>query len=227
MQEATSVDAFENLDVSFDGISGDGTLKIKNNSTDEFLKGLTYSADKTENLKNGDVVTVTIDYDNAEANNYACIPSSLTKQFTISGLSTYLIDGTKISKASLDEVKDYYIKRIEYEHPDYTTDSWWPTTHKYSNVKVHATYFQCTNNNNGNVLTVIISMDYQTFDSEDKLSDSGQNYYTLKYNNILDSSDGDITLNKVNAEFKENSNPIDSIVRTITNNPDYTTTKLD
>ena len=110
LEEGKKVDPFAGLEVTFSGISPDGRATVNNNSSDDFIRRVRYSLDKRSNLKNGDKVVVTASYDEEYAieNGYAV--QSDTKEYTVSGLGTYLDDKTTLSaenKAAFEkEFKD-------------------------------------------------------------------------------------------------------------------------
>ena len=85
LQELEVVDAFEGIEVTFDGPSGYATAKfdLNNRKYDKFA----YVFSEGTNLKNGDVVTITV----AEGYMSYCMeagimPKELTKTYTVEGL---------------------------------------------------------------------------------------------------------------------------------------------
>ena len=104
LPEAEVVDIFKDVEFEMSGISGDGRLKIRNNSQNEFAKNCTLSADNEYNLTNGDEITITIEFTEYDSKEFASIPKETTKKITVSGLPEFM--GSKdISKDLINDIK--------------------------------------------------------------------------------------------------------------------------
>lgn len=111
LKPVKSYDAFENLDVSFDGMNGDGTVYITSESVK--VPDLQYKADKESGLSNGDEVTITIltedgDKDLSKSNYLPAdgfMPKEQTKKFKVDGLSSYVTDPAQITGDALETLK--------------------------------------------------------------------------------------------------------------------------
>ena len=83
-------DPFEGLQVSFEGMSSDGDLIIDKSGCIDFIRdGYFLEADKTYDLSNGDVVTVSISswYDNKYfLSEYGKLPTRTSAEYTVEGL---------------------------------------------------------------------------------------------------------------------------------------------
>lgn len=106
LKEGTVFHPFDELEVTFTGTAPNGRVEIDENFS---VSGLRASADKEYGLKNGDVVTVTIQgrygddvYDTCFAK--GMIPSETTKQYTVSGLPAYVEKLSEIPKSNMDEM---------------------------------------------------------------------------------------------------------------------------
>ena len=79
------INPFDYLEISFEGTSGEGKVKvdIKDNNDNISLNDFSYKWTKDVNLSEGDTTTI-----NVESNNYNL--SEKTKKYTVTGLSTYL-----------------------------------------------------------------------------------------------------------------------------------------
>lgn len=110
LEEGKSVDPFESLEVTFTGTSPSGKVTLVNNSSDDMIRRIRYSADKTSRLKNGDKIVVTASYDEDYALENGYIIKQDKKEYTVSNLAYYLDDKTKLSdkdKAAFEkEFKD-------------------------------------------------------------------------------------------------------------------------
>ena len=103
LPEGTAVDAFSDIDVSFNGRNGSGSVSIVNNSTDEFLKGVQYTAEPSSGLTTGDMVTVSATASSDLVLQYKEYPAETTKTYTVGDLERY---ATSITDISTDEFKN-------------------------------------------------------------------------------------------------------------------------
>ena len=96
LEKAATFDAFADLDVSFSGGDGYGSLVIENKAASGSPAGhLNYSADREHGLSNGDKVTVTASYGwydgdemaSALIRQFGAVPAEAEKTYTVSGLS--------------------------------------------------------------------------------------------------------------------------------------------
>lgn len=109
LETAPSVDLFEGIDVTFDGIGPNGNATIVNNSE---YSDIYYSIDKSSGLSNGDVVTVTASpYDSDDLDTYCLqsmnkLPEADTKEFTVDGLAAYCTAYEQIPADTLQSMLD-------------------------------------------------------------------------------------------------------------------------
>ena len=78
-QKKQEVDPFEKLNVTFEGVSPAGNIKISSNSS-----SIGYTPDKEKGLRNGDVVTITANVSALYAEDYEL--TATEKQYTVEGL---------------------------------------------------------------------------------------------------------------------------------------------
>lgn len=100
LPEVQKYDAFEGMSVNFSGISPFGEAEIKNA---KYMEDLDYELDKMYGLKNGDVVTVTIETKpGADAGRE---PAELKKEFTVQGLREYIVSVDQIPEEAWNKLK--------------------------------------------------------------------------------------------------------------------------
>lgn len=109
----SKIDAFADVNVHFSGSAPFGTASVENNSGSDFLQQVDFQLDKTENLSNGDTVTVTAVYDDYLTETYGCIPESDTKTYTVEGLDSYMTSFDGLPDGALDEVHTDSRDRVE------------------------------------------------------------------------------------------------------------------
>lgn len=102
-------DPFENISIEFEGFSPNGKAKIKKGSSDYYLN---YELDKSEGLKNGDKITVTVkapygeDLEKYCKDEYEKKPAQSKKEFTVSTLPEYITKISDIPEAELTKMKN-------------------------------------------------------------------------------------------------------------------------
>lgn len=90
LTEVGTFDAFADVEMEFIGIAPNGQANI--NYLGEEMSYYDFDCDKTEGLRNGDIVTVTIDEDKIEsyAKAWGKVPAEMKKEYTVDGLSSYV-----------------------------------------------------------------------------------------------------------------------------------------
>ena len=125
LKKIKKFDAFEDIELEYSGTSPEGYVYISGAPD-----GLYYEADKTEELSNGDEITVKVlsywddeDEYTSYAQEYGQIPEETEKTFTVEGLDKYINDLEKdadaieeIQKKAAEDLKDNYFGwDIEYQ----------------------------------------------------------------------------------------------------------------
>lgn len=124
LKKAEKFDPFDGVDVTFSGSAPNGKAEISGSSSE--VSGLTYQLDKNSGLSNGDKVTLSVNAGYSDdpieycIENYGKIPSSTTKEYTVSGLSSYLNSAKDLSEDDINTLKNY----AETEMNKRITDSW-------------------------------------------------------------------------------------------------------
>lgn len=98
----TGINLFENASINITGISPDALISVENNSSDEYLKSLEFSADK-ERVANGDTVAIRCNVTDEELADHGFTTTSLSAMYDVEGLSEYLTEAN-ITKELLDGI---------------------------------------------------------------------------------------------------------------------------
>ena len=106
LEEAETVDPFADVTVEYEGFAPNLTVNIVNNSTDEYLSGLEYTAEVSGGLYPGDKFTVTVDADADSAFDKGYILTETSKEFTCEGCNFYLEDIADINNDTLSKLKE-------------------------------------------------------------------------------------------------------------------------
>lgn len=122
LEKADTVDPFSILQVEYEGISPNGSAYLQSNAKDEFESMIQFETDKSNGLSNGDILTVSVNDDNADylLSNYGKILPPLQKEYTVEGLDEYvgswneLTDDFKAMLKAESEDKIYAYTASEY-----------------------------------------------------------------------------------------------------------------
>lgn len=122
LEKADTVDPFSILQVEYEGISPNGSAYLQSNAKDEFESKIQFETDRSNGLSNGDILTVSVNDDNADylLSNYGKILSPLQKEYTVEGLDEYvgswneLTDDFKAMLKTESEDKIYAYTASEY-----------------------------------------------------------------------------------------------------------------
>ena len=140
LHEGTKVNPFDNLKVTFSGISSDGEIEIDKSNCDEFVKNnVRFYASESYDLKNGDTVTVTAEYSSYTAENEEIIITETSKDYTVSGLSEYpdSLDGVDLSALNTkmdEEFKELFDSKYAKGKTAYTDD--------YAEIKIDSSEYK-------------------------------------------------------------------------------------
>lgn len=119
LAEIETIDVFEHVTVTFSGVSGFASATLTVNTDDEIINACRFKIEPQYNLKNGDIVTVTITNRESVCDKYSVVPRELVKEYTVSELREYATTDT-LPMDIVDELTNLYIaeksKEIEEEN---------------------------------------------------------------------------------------------------------------
>ena len=204
LTQVTSFDAFADIEVSFGGISPNGTATLMNNSRDEACLSYTYRLDVNSGLSNGDTVTVTIDESAIDrvAEQTGKAPEVLSKKYTVSGLSSYVTELSQIS----DEVMANMRKEAEDIFNAYVAKNWSSNSHM-DGMTYLGSYFLTkkphSSTDSVNTLFLVYEVSYRNTYNEEPYE--AKYYYYTNYRDLYLDSDGKTTVNLANCGTPRNS----------------------
>lgn len=103
LEAVQKYDAFKNLNVTFEGYAPRGTVSLNKENCE--INILEYTAEPSDHLKNGDVVTVTVTVPDDCERDYGKIPEKTSKKYTVSGLEGFVASAADISDETLSAMK--------------------------------------------------------------------------------------------------------------------------
>lgn len=120
LKKVEKMDAFSGLELQFSGIAPNGEVRLQYNG-----KGIDVSdfrCDKTSELENGDIVTVTLSEDAITklVESYGMVPQEMKKQYTVSGLDKYISKTEEIDPVTIKALQD----QAWDEYQEYMANSW-------------------------------------------------------------------------------------------------------
>ena len=134
LKEISKFDPFENVEMYYYGMAPAGLAEIWTGGVNNQYEGSSFSLDKSEQLSNGDVITVTFDTgcsDEEFVEKYECLPESLEKTFTVEGLASWVASSADMNADMVEALTDYVedfmdeandtlsVARIQYEDLTY------------------------------------------------------------------------------------------------------------
>lgn len=96
--DGKEIDIFKDLDISFSGVSPNASVKLYNNSNDDFIKNIKFKIQPNSKLKIGDKLNITAKFDEKKANENMYIIKNKSKEIIVEDIDFYLDDVSKIDK---------------------------------------------------------------------------------------------------------------------------------
>ena len=193
-------DAFDGVEVEFNGISPDGSATVNTLPTAEAAKGLYYTLDEQYNLANGDTVTVTVHSNRDDFSDciekYSAIPAATEKTYTVEGLNEYVTDS--------DGLTDSVLVSLQNQAQDvlnaYIAKSWDSECVPLKGMSYLGYYILTPKNkDNYGVSQDVIILPYQVTSHNHFEDDKGQvydadvsYYWYIAFRNVSKDADGNI-----------------------------------
>lgn len=193
-------DAFDGVEVEFDGISPDGSATVNTLPTAEAAKSLYYTLDEQYNLANGDTVTVTVHSNRDDFSDciekYGAIPAATEKTYTVEGLNEYVTDS--------DGLTDSVLVSLQNQAQDvlnaYIAKSWDSECVTLKGMSYLGYYILTPKNkDNYGVSQDVIILPYQVTSHNHFEDDKGQvydadvsYYWYIAFRNVSKDADGNI-----------------------------------
>lgn len=215
LDEVEEFDPFENLSITFSGISPNGSATVKGSINE--VPSMYFQADKTSGLKNGDVVKVSLDCYDDDIEKYCLqygkVPTALEKEFTVEGLSAYV--------SAIDEIPEDMQEKMKNQAIDSFTANAakWADGNTLDSAEFIGYYFLTpkegfyTSHNNELYCVYKITANLTGFteDNTEEEQTGQETYYTYyHYSDIMllddgtcsvDLSNGSMTSNTFNSKF--------------------------
>lgn len=210
LEEVNEVDPFEDLIVSFDGIAPNAQCTIANNSSDPMLRQLNYDIDKSENLSNGDQVTVTVNATDLDyyVSQYGEIPSPVSKTYTVDGLAAYITSADDLPDDVLQGMKESVENYIQETAVEPTDDPVY--NEEIRSIDYLGNYFlsrkpSLSGGSNNEIYLVYKVYTENIYENATDIYDKINSYYTYcYYEDLLKAADGTVNYDKDNFQVVDN-----------------------
>lgn len=193
-------DAFDGVEVEFNGISPDGSATVNTLPTAEAAEGLYYTLDEQYNLANGDTVTVTVHSNRDDFSDciekYGAIPAATEKTYTVEGLNEYVTDSDGLTDSVLVSLQN----QAEDVLNAYIAKSWDSECVTLKGMSYLGYYILTPKNkDNYGVYQDVIILPYQVTSHNHFEDDKGQvydadvsYYWYIAFRNVSKDADGNI-----------------------------------
>lgn len=194
LDEVELVDPFADIEVTFEGYSGEARAYVNNNSSKNYVSNLYFEVSPNSELSNGDEVTVAISDSRDEEyyiENYGIAFSQSEKTYKVEGLNTYL--------ASLEDISDSVLATMKSQGEDviraYVANRW-KEHESLDGITYVGSYLltakDMSNSHTKNVYYLVYKIDASNNYDEEGVHDPFSFYYTIRYDNIVLTGDGDV-----------------------------------
>lgn len=215
LSSATTFDPFEGYEVTFEGISPNGEAYMTGEPVHQEANSLHFNFDKNYDLSNGDSITVSVSSYGDDLIEYCIeqfgkIPSPTEKNFTVSGLDSYVQSMSEISEENLTQMKeqarDVYTAYVARD---------WGDGEKLENLTYLGNYL-LTAKDNGNSRKNYLYLVYKAevknyYTSENGTYDkTNEVYWYIVYRNLLVDTEGTTTVDVTAYSTPNNRYTIDS-----------------
>ena len=187
LTETTKFDFFSNIEVIFDGISGDAKDDVNTLLESDMMDICNFSCYPSWDLGSGDTVTVTIENVDTLAEMYQIIPLELSKEYIVPVLPEYV---SSVEQIPVEIVKEFANKFVEEEQEYLDTEFSFFT---FSDVKYYGSYLFIGESSSFSIMEnkLLIFIYYDEF-YEGEFRETV--YIPLMFNNIAIGSDGSLDI---------------------------------
>lgn len=135
LEKVEIIDVFQILTIEFTGISGEGQANIVRTPGNQVVQACEVKLDKQGQLKNGDIVKLTVTNTENLAEHFNVILKETSKEFMVTGLGAY----AKASDLPLGKIHEIANRVVAEKQVDLDAEGIAQFT--YSDVKVYGIYF--------------------------------------------------------------------------------------
>ena len=187
-ETVSEIDPFDKLNISYYGVSGKAYARLSDSNKYE-VSSIEKTISETENLKNGDTITVKYNQDTAKDYNTKYVLTKTEKTYTVEGLDEYLDDVNLIDAEDLEVLKKNAIRKAE----ESCAEENFPSLE--GSFDVYAIYTMVKKDFSRQESVFVVSFDYKESD------DIKTGYYMAKYSNMIKRPTGEFKINFSAGDF--------------------------
>ncbi len=191
LEDIEQFDPFQSVTVEYYGMAPHASASVNRDYSSDMSNYLYFSLDKSDSLKNGDVVTVKAEISIDEsrfAEMFGVLPSPKEKQYTVEGLSSYILNA--------DEMPDDLVQKMQTQSEDiikaYAANNWDEEV-TLAECSYLGNYFLTRKDNNYStdvrvymVYKLVAQQEMETEDQGVIIEDTTCYYYVCFYNPMLE-----------------------------------------
>ena len=196
LESIQTVDPFENIELDFSGVAPNGSVEITNNNKG-YLGDISFYAEPSYGLSNGDTVTVQTysdleDLNETMAEKEGKIASSVSKEYKVENLDAYVTKIDEISEDAFEEMKSQANDIITQKTSDWDETKQVLNSAEYMGCYLETAKKQSYSGNNYLFLLYKMDVTYK----EDEYNDAKNFTYifVVRYEDLLVNSDGEVTV---------------------------------
>lgn len=197
LKEIVPFDPFENVEVTFEGISSTGVANLEVKSEVGMYDWLEYDVTPSNNLRNGDEVTVKVNIsmwagapiDEYCISEYGQYPETHEKKYTVSGLGEYITSLEQVSEDIMESMKTQAEKELKE-----TVEDYWSEHEKLEGMTYLGCYFLTSKDpektGTHNVMRLVYKVDGSDNYPEEDFYQKYEFYYDVMFEDLKVAADG-------------------------------------
>ena len=195
LEEVSTFDPFEGVSLDYYGISPMGNASVVVDSADSRVNSINFVLDKSYDLKNGDVVKVSMSEAMSQVQptyyieRYGAMPLVTEKEFVVEGLGFYVSKEEDIPSELHDKMKSQAEDVIKAQVAQN-----WSQEATLNTLEYVGNYFltakEGSSYNTQNIVYYVFKLNASIVSSERKIDDNFTYYTYVRFENVLQMGDG-------------------------------------
>lgn len=215
LEEGELLDLFADITVQVRGTAPFATASIENKSSNEFIKGLTFTLDKATGFEAGEYLTVSCNVSREEAKEQGYVILQTTKEYDTTGIASYVQNEQQIRaedlKPVIEEAENTVIsetegsqRRMLYRVTGSTNFLFQYNKEWIDSIELYDMQFlTCNDVSQITDETVPYNMLLVVFKAYVTNADHGSDgYFCFAYSNLIKNGDGSISVNHDNQNMR-------------------------
>ncbi len=215
LEEGELLDLFADIIVTVQGTAPFATASVENKSSNEFIRGLTFTLDKTTGFEAGEYLTVSCNVNQDMAKEQGYVVLQTTKSYDTAGVASYVQNGNEIRaedlKPVIEEAKNTVIsdtegsqRRMLYRVTGSTNFLFQYNKEWIDSIELYdMQLLTCNDISQITDETVPYNMLLVVFKAYVTNADHGSDgYFCFAYSNLIQNGDGSLTINHDNQNMR-------------------------